>query len=44
LKELTNDLKRTEMKLRKMKERAKIYRSEKDALVVKVATMQSDNE
>jgi hypothetical protein len=32
------------MKLRKMKERRNIYRAEKDALKLKVADMQKDNE
>lgn len=32
------------MKLRKMKERGKIYRAEKDALSLKVKEMQTDNE
>ena len=42
--ELTNDVKRTEMKLRKMKERRNHYRTEKDQLAAKVSEMQKDNE
>ena len=42
--ELTNDVKRTEMKLRKMKERRNYYRSEKDQLASKASEMQKDNE
>ena len=41
---MTNDLKRAEMKLRKMKERRNHYRSEKDSLKLKVEDMQKDNE
>lgn len=44
LNELSNDIKRRDMKLRKMKERRNIYRAEKDALKLKVVDMQKDNE
>ena len=42
--EVTNDLKRAEMKLRKMKERRNHYRNEKDTMKVQVEEMQKDNE
>lgn len=44
LQDLSSDLKRTEMKLRKMKERRNYYRSEKDAFGQKLNDMQKDNE
>ena len=42
--ELINDVKRAEMKLRKMKERRNNYRTEKEALKKTVEDMQKDNE
>ena len=42
--ELTSEVKRTEMKLRKMKERRNHYRGEKEQVKLKVNEMQKDNE
>ena len=42
--ELSNDVRRAEMKLRKMKERRNYYRNEKDQYKCKVDEMQKDNE
>ena len=42
--ELQNEIKRTEMKLRKMKERRNHYRGEKESQKLKINDMQKDNE
>ena len=44
IQELQSEVKRTEMKLRKMKERRNYYRNEKDQQKGKINEMQKDNE